>query len=204
MEFTTSKAISPYQPVGTPKTTAEAILTQANLLFSQRGYDAVSLQAIATACRIRKSSLFHYVKSKAELVERVLQRVRNDYQLNVFTQAKITKDVNLTRWFDNLNHFFLTQPTSKLAVTLAASAQIAVIGQQLQAYFTQWHTELLALLKPHLEHATAEMFSQESIERLHGALLMSHVYADDRYIKRCCQQLQARYQTLLINQPTSM
>ncbi len=71
-------------------------------------------------------------------------------------------------------------------------------------YLTQWQTDTIALLKSHLGNSTAEQFSQESIERLHGALLMSHIYADDSYVQRCCQQLHARYQTLLINQPTSI
>ncbi len=189
--------ISPYQLVGKPKTTAETIVTQANLLFSQCSYDGVSLQAIATACRIKKSSLFYYIKNKAQLAEQVLRRVRYDCQHNLFQEVATTNAFNVTHWFQQLAQFFTTQPSSKLVITLASSIHVTEIRGQLQAYVRQWETEVAALLQPSLEQTVAEQFSQESIERLHGALLMSHIHADDRHIKHCCEALQARYQTLL-------
>ncbi len=72
-------SILPYQLVGKQGNTIETILYQSIQLLSKRGYSATSLQDIANACHIKKSSLFHYVRNKPQLVGQVLQSVRNHY-----------------------------------------------------------------------------------------------------------------------------
>jgi len=49
-------------------TTREAILEQASRLFAERGYPATSMNEVAEACRIRKPTLYHYVRDKYELL----------------------------------------------------------------------------------------------------------------------------------------
>lgn len=49
---------------------ASAILTQARRLFYERGFDATSMQDIADATGLHKSTLYHHIRSKEELLER--------------------------------------------------------------------------------------------------------------------------------------
>jgi TetR/AcrR family transcriptional regulator len=48
------------------------ILIEAVRLFGEKGYEGTSLQSIADAVGVRKQSLFHHFKSKAELRQAVL------------------------------------------------------------------------------------------------------------------------------------
>lgn len=52
----------------------ESIIDTASEVFKQRGYDAGSLDDVAAALGLRKSSLYYYVRSKAELLYFVFDR----------------------------------------------------------------------------------------------------------------------------------
>lgn len=46
----------------------EAILAEADILFSRKGYAATSLEDVASRLNITKTALYHYVKNKNELL----------------------------------------------------------------------------------------------------------------------------------------
>ena len=52
----------------------EAIVQEADLLFSRKGYNATSLDDIASRLHITKTALYHYVKNKNELLHLCYQR----------------------------------------------------------------------------------------------------------------------------------
>jgi TetR/AcrR family transcriptional regulator len=52
----------------------EAILHEADLLFSRKGYNSTSLDDIASRLRITKTALYHYVRDKNELLYLCYQR----------------------------------------------------------------------------------------------------------------------------------
>ncbi len=53
---------------------AEGILEVATELFYRQGYDATSMQDIAAAAKINKSSLYHHIRGKEELLEAICRR----------------------------------------------------------------------------------------------------------------------------------
>lgn len=55
--------------------TAEKILKQSATLFSEKGYDAISLRDIADACGIKAPSLYNHFKDKQSLYRGVLEYV---------------------------------------------------------------------------------------------------------------------------------
>jgi AcrR family transcriptional regulator len=55
-----------------PETKAH-ILTRAEQLFAQRGYDGVSMREIAEACEITKANIYYYFKDKESLYLQVLE-----------------------------------------------------------------------------------------------------------------------------------
>jgi len=52
----------------------EAILQEADLLFTRKGYNATSLDDIASRLNITKTALYYYVRNKNELLARCYQR----------------------------------------------------------------------------------------------------------------------------------
>lgn len=61
------------------KITEESIYTEAGLLFAAGGYAATSLERIATKVGVHKSTIFHYVDSKEDLLAIVLDRAFKSY-----------------------------------------------------------------------------------------------------------------------------
>jgi AcrR family transcriptional regulator len=57
------------------ETTKQKILTQALKLFSQYGYEAVSVEQIATAVGIKAPSLYKHYKSKQDIFDSILARM---------------------------------------------------------------------------------------------------------------------------------
>jgi len=64
-----------------PKTenTEEKILSAASQLFSDRGYKATSMDEIGGQVGLHKTSLFHYFKSKEEILMRVMDESLRDH-----------------------------------------------------------------------------------------------------------------------------
>ncbi len=58
----------------------DKILEEAVRLFAEKGYEGASVQAIADAVGIKKQSLFHYFKSKAELRKTVVNDLLDHWQ----------------------------------------------------------------------------------------------------------------------------
>jgi AcrR family transcriptional regulator len=52
----------------------ESIVEVATELFYRQGYDATSMQDIAAAAKINKSSLYHHIRGKEELLEAICSR----------------------------------------------------------------------------------------------------------------------------------
>jgi AcrR family transcriptional regulator len=52
----------------------DSIVDAAAGVFRERGYDATSIEMVAAAAGLSKSSLYHHVSSKEELLKRILER----------------------------------------------------------------------------------------------------------------------------------
>src|SRR5574344_1010190 len=57
------------------ETTKQRIVTEAVKLFSKDGYEAVTVEQIATAVGIKAPSLYKHYKSKKEIFESILERM---------------------------------------------------------------------------------------------------------------------------------
>ncbi|NED90962.1 helix-turn-helix transcriptional regulator, partial [Streptomyces sp. SID11233] len=54
--------------------TPESLLSVAVGVFNDRGYDGTSMEHLARAAGISKSSIYHHVSSKEELLRRAVSR----------------------------------------------------------------------------------------------------------------------------------
>ena len=59
--------------------TKHKILLEALRLFSQRGYDAVSVEQIAAAVGIKAPSLYKHYKSKQEIFDAIFEMISADH-----------------------------------------------------------------------------------------------------------------------------
>lgn len=82
----------------------EKILLTSAKLFSQKGANGTSFQMIADKVGLDKSTLFHYFKSKEELVLRVLEKsvdtIDKDLE-EIIANAELTPESKLKKAIDN-------------------------------------------------------------------------------------------------------
>jgi TetR/AcrR family transcriptional regulator len=74
----------------------QVLLDCALALFSQRGYDAVSVQAVVEAAGVTKPTLYHYFSSKRGLLDALIKREANLLLGRVFQAADYNGDLVLT------------------------------------------------------------------------------------------------------------
>ncbi len=58
----------------------EVIVDTAKSLFSQKGYDATSMEEIATQAGVPKSLIYYHFKSKEDLLNAIVGRFSSDYE----------------------------------------------------------------------------------------------------------------------------
>lgn len=63
------------QPAPTDRYVPERLVDAATRLFAERGYPATSVQEIADAAGVTKGGLYHYFRSKAELLHEIYRRL---------------------------------------------------------------------------------------------------------------------------------
>lgn len=70
------------------KKTKEKIIEAARKLFSERGFEGVSMEDIAQASRVRKSLIYYYFPSKEVLFEEVWINVIDNLENEVFSDVE--------------------------------------------------------------------------------------------------------------------
>jgi hypothetical protein len=86
----------------------EKILSVATQLIAKKGYAGTSLQDIANEVTLHKSSLFHYFKTKEELLLKILETPIEEVDINlekIILDKELSIEEKLKRAIDN--HLFL-------------------------------------------------------------------------------------------------
>lgn len=92
----TSRALRDHDPGRkrtrlTPQARRQQIITEATRLISRSGFNAVSLNDIAEACGIRKSSVLHYFPTMTDLLTAVLaQRDLDEFESAALLSAPVS------------------------------------------------------------------------------------------------------------------
>ncbi len=94
---------------GRPGYDAESLLTAAVAVFTERGYDGTTMDDLAVALGISKSSIYHHVSGKKELLSRALDRALDSLE----TALRVAADDGI-------------DPVSRLAAAVQSSVRVLV------------------------------------------------------------------------------
>jgi AcrR family transcriptional regulator len=131
----------------------EKILRNARRLFAQHGYDRVSMDRIAAACRLTKPVLYYYFKNKHSVL---LTTLRTHWRQQVLTLLAIQPARNLRQTLKRFAEQFLRETrrpenNDLVRIVLAESARHRAVGR---AFFSElgpvFGGKLSGLLKPYL------------------------------------------------------
>jgi len=131
----------------------EKILRNARRLFAQHGYDRVSMDRIAAACRLTKPVLYYYFQDKHSVL---LATLRAHWRRQVQTLLSIQPAGDLRRTLKRFAHQFLHETrrpenSDLVRIVLAESVRHRAVGR---AFFAElgpvFGSKLSGLLKPYL------------------------------------------------------
>ena len=84
---------------GRPGYDLDSLLAVAVRVFNEKGYDGTSMDVLAERLGISKSSIYHHVSGKSELLELALNRA-----LNALFAVTVEKQANEGRYIDRLEY----------------------------------------------------------------------------------------------------
>lgn len=126
-----------------------AILAAAAEAFAQKGFVATSLQEIADAVGIQKGSLYHHLKSKEDLLYKLINQVHRQLLANISERSEFSEDamVRLRAFIEG--HIRRLEP--QLAVGKVAFTEFRhLTGPRRESIVQQrrlYHNHLVALIE---------------------------------------------------------
>jgi len=97
--MTTARAPRRTGQVGRPGYDLDSLLAVAVRVFNDKGYDGTSMEVLAKRLGITKSSIYHHVSGKTELLDLALARA-----LNALFAGTTEEGVTSGRYIDRLEH----------------------------------------------------------------------------------------------------
>lgn len=87
---------------GQPASRRMQILATAGRLFFEKGFEATSIQDVATACGLTKPGLYHHIRSKEDLLLEICMRGLDVFEVEVVAPALAMADPleRLRTWMD--------------------------------------------------------------------------------------------------------
>lgn len=154
------------------------LVTHATVLFQQQGYYQTTMDDIANACRLQKSSLYHHVPSRKILVILVMQQTLDyfrEHHFNLAYQEHLPIEARLQSMAKLLETYFLEQQheclMTKLSIEIAES--IPEVKKLAANYFDEWIAAITHILSQKISAAAAKQLAQEVVSQIQGGLMLS-------------------------------
>ncbi len=169
-------------------TTRDRIIAAATRLFIEKGYHGTSTQDIAEAVSIRKSSLFHHFKNKFEIASATISSLTKQCIHRVFTHAGdqgIEQKEHANHTLESICHFLAESDAAPLVgfIGTELSPQQPEIRLPIANYVNAWLDGLTKVLEP-LHADKAKSLAKDSLNVIHGAMVMQRVSKDNDYLER--------------------
>ncbi|SET53944.1 transcriptional regulator, TetR family [Enterococcus malodoratus] len=161
-------------------------------LFSEHGFDGVSVKEIATAVGIKDSSLYNHYKSKQEIFDtilieatKILKEANNTYALPITLDAsniyRETTVQDLTKMYVDAFKYYLTDDTAR------KFRKVLVSEQHINPYVGNLYNELF--FERPLEYLTTlftDLVQQETFIKMDPYIIAMHFYAPINFLIRRC------------------
>jgi TetR/AcrR family transcriptional regulator, transcriptional repressor for nem operon len=159
------------------------IIEQAELMFRVKGYHNTSIADIAKACGLNKSSIYHHVTSKKDLVFKVVQHVHERFARQVIVTAynsQFEAETTLEKFLVATENYFADKRGGCLVANLVLelAAHDHDFNQVFEPFFNDWCAALEHVLASLAAEAMAKRIAIEALALLQGLLMLQQVYAD--------------------------
>jgi AcrR family transcriptional regulator len=170
------------------KTRAD-IVDSARKLFYKHGYDGTSFSQIVDATGLFRGNIYHYFKTKDDILEAVVERYLDDYRALLMQWEQASSDPRVRL------HAFVGMVAGHKAELVEYGCPIGSLNTELgkdRRELQQVARALFDLFKSWLAARFAELghvkdadhLALHLLGRAQGISLISHVYLDQKYLER--------------------
>ncbi len=180
------------------KVSEEFILKQSLQLFKQKSYYNTSVADIAEACGLLKGSLYHYFPSKEALMQAVINYVHEYFRNKVFS---IAYDETLSPQ-EKIELMFRKSEKSVLSfqggdimgnVGVETARVIPEFAGQIRDFFEEFITAVSLIFEDITDKEQARILAEQTVAEFEGAVMMSRIFRDTRFVKNAFERLQRRF-----------
>lgn len=169
-------------------TSKEEILAIATEVFKEHGYPNTSIAMLAKACNIQKAHFYYYFENKEQLMAAVLRFVLKKTEEDLFLPAwdvRVDKSERLQLFLSSFEALFYKTGEGKIMVNTI----LQMIGMETpfvkiaQEFYTRLIETVAHLYEDRYSATYAINKAEQAVQDLQGALIMTQLYNDDRFLK---------------------
>jgi TetR/AcrR family transcriptional repressor of nem operon len=181
--------------VAKPKLDRKAILRNSLSVFKEKGYNATTMNDLATANGILKGSIYHYISSKEELMIEVLQALNDHYTNKVFSKVyenELSIEDRLDELVSRAEQIYTFEEGGDFFVnigleTLNTNPRFTEI---IRSFFKEWFKALIYLyMEKGFDKEIAEIKAETTVAEIEGAVMLMRLLKDPNYLHRTLQNL---------------
>ena len=170
------------------KVDEKTIIKEALKLFRQKSYHATSMADIAMACGLLKGSLYHYFQSKEDLMIKVIESVHTFFAETVFTIAynhSLDAVERMDLIFREAEKIFVDQESGEILGNVGVETALSMPEFQptIQAFFSDYFKAIKEVYRAKYDEAMANELAERSVSEIQGALTLSRIFNDEKFIK---------------------
>ncbi len=166
-------------------------------VFRKVGYDGASLQQLANATGLKKSSLYHrFPNGKKQMAEEVLKAVNDWVKENIFGLLHGTSDPASRRdqVFSNIKELYAEGKTPCILGSLCTESGLDHFSPLIQDAFDDWLSGFTKLgVDFGLTDSDAEQLAEEVIIKIQGSLVVSRGVKNHQIFLRAIESLRDSY-----------
>jgi TetR/AcrR family transcriptional repressor of nem operon len=181
--------------VAKPKLDRKTILRNSLSVFKEKGYNATTMNDLATANGILKGSIYHYISSKEELMIEVLQALNDHYTNKVFSKVyenELSIEDRLDELVSRAEQIYTFEEGGDFFVnigleTLNTNPRFTEI---IRSFFKEWFKALIYLyMEKGFDKEIAEIKAETTVAEIEGAVMLMRLLKDPNYLHRTLQNL---------------
>lgn len=181
----------------TPKKGEHAIIINSLKLFRQQSFHNTSMEDIAKSCGMLKGSLYHYFKSKEDLMSKVIAFVHQYFKDEVFLHAyneKLNSKQKLKRLCDASEIVFFDKKTGKLYGNIGVESALVIpeFNPIIREFFQDFFNALKHIYKEKYGEKIANELAERSVAEVEGSIMLARIFNDISYITNTHKRIIAR------------
>lgn len=170
------------------KVDEQTIIKEALKLFRQKSYHATSMADIAMACGLLKGSLYHYFHSKEDLMIKVIESVHVFFAETIFTIAynhSLDAVDRMDLIFKEAEKIFVDQESGEILGNVGVETALSMPEFQptIQAFFSDYFKAIKEVYRSKFDEGMANELAERSVSEIQGALTLSRIFNDEKFIK---------------------